>query len=314
MHGRDALGAGFMQLASIPGIVDVTVIRGCDAHEGRTPDLLVEVPHGATTRADLDDHCARLRGPLPSHLHTFFHVNTDEGAWEYGLRTAERVVATLPERAAMVLRCRIPRTLIDTNRIASERGAPSRGGVTPGLQPYIHDPEDQARLRSLHERYLAVCDTAFEAVCSQGGLALFAHTYAPHSIRIGAIGADIAEKLRWAYEPEQLATWDVRPEVDLINRTADGTSHTDPTLEPDVATRLEAAGYAVAEGQTYALHPSTMGYHRAMAWPGQTLGIEVRRDVLCPDWPPFTEAHVDPARVDSVAEPLADALVAWFSR
>jgi hypothetical protein len=50
--------------------------------------VLLEVPHGATRRAELDGLAALLRGQLPRGLDAFFHVNTDEGAPEVALAAA----------------------------------------------------------------------------------------------------------------------------------------------------------------------------------------------------------------------------------
>src|SRR5689334_15142655 len=98
-----------MALASIEGVADVERIDGARAGTGR-PALLVEVPHGADRRAHYDALRARMVGALPDDLHVFFHVNTDVGAWQYGRRVAERVVAARPELSAVVVRCLIPRT------------------------------------------------------------------------------------------------------------------------------------------------------------------------------------------------------------
>src|SRR5215475_10935133 len=105
-----------MPPASIPGILDVTVVRGAHAAPGAAPDLVIEVPHGATATADFTAAAAPLTSPLPDDLVAFFHVNTDAGAPELALATARRLVADQPARSVAVLRCRIPRTFIDCNR------------------------------------------------------------------------------------------------------------------------------------------------------------------------------------------------------
>src|SRR5215471_8661595 len=104
---------------SIPGIVDVVLVRGAQAQPAPldlVPDLVIEVPHGATATADFTALAAQLTSPLPDDLVAFFHVNTDAGAPELALAIAQRFVADEPARTASVLRCRIPRTFIDCNR------------------------------------------------------------------------------------------------------------------------------------------------------------------------------------------------------
>src|SRR6266545_4002525 len=102
-------------IQSIPDVLDATIIkhgaRGSDA-----PDLVIEIPHGATRTEDFARLAARLASPLPRDLVDFFHVNTDAGAPELGLAIAERLVAAEPARTVWLLRCRIPRTFIDCNR------------------------------------------------------------------------------------------------------------------------------------------------------------------------------------------------------
>src|SRR5262245_44400562 len=106
-------------IASLEGVADVERIDGRDADPAATPCLLVEVPHGAETRAEYDALRGRLVGDLPADLHVFYHVNTDVGAYGYGRRAAERVIAAVPSRSALIVRARIPRTFIDVNRIES---------------------------------------------------------------------------------------------------------------------------------------------------------------------------------------------------
>src|SRR5687768_8949782 len=103
-------------LVSIPDIVDVTIARGRAARDDAAPDLVIEIPHGATRTADYTACAAELTSPLPADLVDFFHVNTDAGAPELGRAIAQRVVADEPTRTVVVLRCRIPRTFIDCNR------------------------------------------------------------------------------------------------------------------------------------------------------------------------------------------------------
>ena len=140
---------------SIPGVVDVTVIRGAAADPDGAPALLIEIPHGATRTVDYTALASRLTSPLPDGLVDFFHVNTDIGAPELALAVAERVVAAAPTRAVAVLRCRIPRTLIDCNRrLEAAAGDFKAGKVTPGLMPWITTDHDRHLLRGLYDRYV----------------------------------------------------------------------------------------------------------------------------------------------------------------
>src|SRR5262245_51757336 len=102
-----------MPPASIPGALDVALVRGPHAAPDAPLDLVIEVPHGATATADFTALAAQLTSPLPDDLVAFFHVNTDAGAPELAMAIAERFVADEPARTASVLRCRIPRTFID---------------------------------------------------------------------------------------------------------------------------------------------------------------------------------------------------------
>ena len=47
-----------------------------------------------------------LQGAYDDDLVDFFHVNTDVGAWDYGRRVAERVIAARGDRSALVVRLR----------------------------------------------------------------------------------------------------------------------------------------------------------------------------------------------------------------
>src|SRR5690349_2504624 len=131
-----------MPPASIPGILDVTVVRGAHAPPGAAPDLVIEVPHGATATADFTAAAAPLTSSLPDDLVAFFHVNTDAGAPELALAVAHRIADDEPARTVVVLRCRVPRTFIDCNRrIDAVAGTVAAGRMTPGLMPWITTAE-----------------------------------------------------------------------------------------------------------------------------------------------------------------------------
>jgi hypothetical protein len=269
-----------------------------------TPRLLLEVPHGATARGELDAFLGQLGGPLPERLEDFFHVNTDEGAPELARAVGRRLAAA--GCAVRILRCRIPRTLIDVNRVVAGEVAT---GMTAGLPPYVRSAGDRRTLLELHRRYLDLAGSAYAETCGAGGLAVAVHTYAPRSIEV-EVGADVVAALRRAYRPAVLGGWPLRPPVDLITATADGE-----VLAPrDVAGRLRVAfaplGLEVTENATYRLHSATTGCRHSRAWPGQVLTVEVRRDLLGSPWRPFVESRIGPRKVGRIARPLAAALLA----
>lgn len=69
---------------SIPSVADVSFHWGAQAAPAAVPDLLLEIPHGATKASHFDDLAAELVGPFPADLRSFFFVNTDVGAPEVG--------------------------------------------------------------------------------------------------------------------------------------------------------------------------------------------------------------------------------------
>ncbi|MCA9540794.1 MAG: hypothetical protein KC620_17965 [Myxococcales bacterium] len=295
---------------SIEGVVHVELLRGAKAADA-PPTLLVEVPHGADERAHYDALRTRLVGTLPDDLHVFFHLNTDVGAWAYGRAVAEAVVAAEPTRAALVLRCLIPRTFIDCNRPADFTGDTDldKGGVTAGIPAYVRDPADRALLLDLHRRYVRVVEQAFAAVCGQGGLALLPHTYGPTTLGIARVDEDIVDLLRWAHEPERVDTWPMRAEIDLLTRDAEGKDWSPRGLEALLMQRFRAAGFDPRANDTYNLHPATLGHTWSVRYPKQVLCLEVRRDLLVPKWRPFEPMRADAARVARVVEVLAPALL-----
>lgn len=292
-----------LPLQTIADVAFVERLDGADADPASAPDLLVEVPHGADRRAHYDALRRRLVGELPSDLHAFFHVNTDVGAWQLGRRVAERLLADAPGRSALLIRCLIPRTFIDCNRVID--GDPVEAGLTPGLQPYVRDPADQALLLQLNRDYTDLTRRAYRLVCGAGGVGFSPHTFAPRSVGISSVGDDIVEQLRWAYEPERFAGWTLRPEVDLLTRTPEGEELALPGAADALVARFADIGIEAAICKTYDMHPATRANAFARSWPGRTLCLEVRRDLLMQEWTPFEEMHADPAAVDRFADPIA---------
>ena len=293
--------------SSIAEVVDVVVVRGALARPDAAPDLLVEIPHGATRTADFDAVASRLASPLPAALVDFFHVNTDAGAPELAVAVAERLVALDPARTAVILRCRVPRTFMDCNRRIDASPEDFKAGkVTPGLMPWVTHPDDRALLRGRYDAYLGAVRSAVAATMPAGAM-LMLHTYAPRSVDV-EVDADIVTNLRRAYEPDVEPTWPLRPEVDLIGRALDGASHLPGPVVDALRAGLAAAGVAAADGETYPLHPSTLAWDHATAWPGRTLCMEVRRDLVADPFEPFAQMRIGAEKVARLAAPIADAL------
>ena len=295
--------------ASIPGIVDVTVLRGASAADA--PDLVIEIPHGATETVDFTRMADRLTSPLPEGLVDFFHVNTDAGAPELALATAARLVATDPTRTVTVVRCRVPRTFLDCNRRMDASPADFKAGkVTPGMMPWITTAEDRALLRDAYDRYVAAVDAAVASLRAEGAI-LMLHTYAPRTVDV-QVDADIVKNLRRAYEPEVAGTWPLRPELDVIARTADGVDHAPPSVVGTLRAELAPLALTVADSATYPLHSSTLAYHRVFARPGRALCLEVRRDLLAEPFAPFVQMNIDAGKVARLAAPLATAVARFW--
>jgi hypothetical protein len=297
--------------SSLSGVLDVETLRGTAAPLGAAPDLLVEVPHGATSTADFDRVAARLRSPLPPSLVDFFHVNTDVGAFERGAAAAARCAAAARARSALILRSRIPRTFIDCNRRIDATPAELKAGkVTPGLMPWITDGEDRLMLRASHDAYVGAVRAAVDGL-APGGAMVMLHSYAPREVAV-EVDADIVANLRRAYAPDVEPTWPLRPAVDVIARDPDGKSHAPAAVVAALTEALAPLGIAVADGVSYPLHPSTLAHGNVMRLPGRALCVEVRRDLLADPFDPFVEMRIGEAKVARLAGPFAAAIGRWW--
>ena len=296
-------------IRTIPGVCEVTLT----APRPGAPTLLIELPHGATRTADYEALRSRLAGALPDNLEAFFYVNTDIGTPE----SAAWLVEALAEEGygALVLRCLVPRTFIDCNRVVagSVQGAVI-DGLTPAVAAYIEVAEDRALLEGLHREYCELVDLAYQRICGAGGLALQLHSYAPRSVGIDRIDGGIVAALRRAYEPEVYATWPERPAVDIICAGTDGTMWAAPELVAAVRAAFAAIDVAAEENATYRLHPATMGYQYARAYPGQVLCVELNRGLVADPFVPFGESPIGPAKVERMSRPLASALSGALAR
>jgi hypothetical protein len=300
------------ELGSIEGVAFVERLDGTAADPSLPPTLLVEVPHGADRRAHYDALRARLVGDLPDDLHLFFHANTDMGAFDYGRRVAERLVERAPARSALLVRCLVPRTFIDTNRLAEAEDELGKGGLTAGLAPYVRHPDDRALLLELHRRYVALAERAYALVCGSGGFALSPHTYGPRSMGIAKVDDQIARALRDAYAPGTWESWPLRPEIDILTRDADGAEHAPAGMTDALLARYAEAGFEAKVCATYVLHPSTQGFRFITRHPERVLTLEVRRDLLVDAFDLFAELTPRPDRVDRVAAPLAQVIDDWL--
>lgn len=242
---------------------------------------------------------------LPEDLDAFFHVNTDEGSPELAQRIAELVGSEWrPRRPVLVIRSLLPRTLVDCNRVVDHA---TSGGMTPGIPPYVTTAADQALLRDLHRRYSDLAEAAYAAVCGNGGLAIALHTYSPRSVEVD-VDARVVEALRRAYAPGTYERWPLRPPVDLLTAGSDGVDLAPEGLAEAICAELDAVGIEARRNATYSLHPATQGFRHAARWPGRTLAIEVRRDLLGAPFRPFEESAIGPENVERLAVPLARAL------
>ncbi|MBK9129750.1 MAG: N-formylglutamate amidohydrolase [Phycisphaerales bacterium] len=298
-----------LPLASIPAVCDVVHVRGRDADPEAGPDLLLEVPHGATRAADYDALRAELQGSYPDDLQAFFFVNTDVGAPEVAVAVAHRFVADAPQRSAVIVRCLIPRTFVDCNRVIEPDAKPqasAAGEVTPGLHAYVQDAHDRRLLLGRYAAYRQAVTAAYDRICGNGGLGLMVHSYAPRSIDV-PVDADIVARLRREYEPDRIVGWPLRAEVDFIVRDEAGQLLVREDLLAAMQTSCTQAGYQVAVASTYTLHPATLAHAFAVRHPGSTLCLELRRDLLVRAFTPFAEMVADPEKVDRVAGALAAA-------
>lgn len=296
---------------SIPFVVDASVVAGATNRPESAPDLLIEIPHGATRTEDFVAVEQALSSPLPSGLVDFFHVNTDAGAPELAEAAARAFVAEEPEKKVLILRCRIPRTFIDCNRRMD--ASPSdftAGKVTPGLMPWVTTSADRALLRERYDAYVAAVSRATEVVMPQGAMLLL-HTYAPRSVGVD-VDLQIVESLHAAYAPAMESTWPLRPAIDVIGKSADGRDCAPASVFAALKSAFAKLDVDVAAGETYPLHHSTLAHGHVMRFPGRVLCLEVRRDLVADPFEPFVQMRISPQKVAKVAQPLARSLRAWW--
>lgn len=296
---------------SVPQIADVRVVSGSSAAADGSVDLLIEIPHGATRGADFQAWAARMRSPLPEGLIDFFFVNTDVGAPEVAEALAERLTERLQHLRVVIVRSRIPRTLIDCNRrIDLDATAFKQGGVTPGLMPWITDPHDDALLRDAHRQYVSVVSQVSAALAHNGAVLLL-HTYAPRTVDV-QVDLDVVPNIRAAWLPERVETWPLRPELDVIARTVEGTDLGPGPVVEALRAVASAQGWALGDSACYPLHPSSLAWDHVVAHPGRALCLEIRRDLLAEPYTPFAEMTIPAARAHAMASALVWPLCVWW--
>lgn len=299
-------------LESVPDVCEVFCLAADGALPDAVPDLLIELPHGATRTADFDLVRRLLISEFPDQLSAYFYVNTDVGSYECAREIARSLVS--PEAGGralgkvLILRSLIPRTFVDCNRIVAP-AAEGRTKMTPALPEYISAPEDREVLQRLHASYQDVAQRAYDRICGDGGMGLQVHTYAPRSVGIDRIDSNIVDALREAYEPAVYETWERRPDVDIISEAGDGTLLAPRELVAAVKRAFAGIGIEVGENATYRLHAETMGHHYSARYAGRVLCIEISRAMLAAPFSPFEEMRISPQKVERMSAPIVRALL-----
>ena len=315
-------------LESLADVCEVEVVAARGVRRDTPPDLLIEVPHGATRRRHFAATRQRLTGRFPDDLEQFFYVNTDVGSIECARWVARMVTnpagySELAEllrepdvgdrrsiASVLILRGLVARTFIDCNRVIAGGPASSlQEGLTPGLPAYVCRAEDVRTLKRMHGDYQAAAAEAYETVCGAGGAALILHTYAPRSIRIDGVDEGIVAALRRAYEPTTYERWDRRPDVDLISEDQAAERLAPEALVRALREQYARIGVEVAENHTYRLQKATMGYLHSARYPGRVLCMEISRALLADPFQPFVEMSISERKARRMAAPIAAALV-----
>jgi hypothetical protein len=298
------------QPTSVAGVCNTGVVSGAKADPQAAPDLLIEVPHGATRLLHYESLRGLLKGHYPDDLIKFFYVNTDVGAPETAVVVARGLLARQPELKIRILRGLVPRTFVDCNRIPADANGESK--VTPRVPPYVTNPVDVEMVTAYHQSYVAQAELAYAEVCGSGGQALILHTYAPRSVDVGKVDGNIVEQLAEAWLPKNRRKWSKRPDVDLITTTSDGESLASRDLVEEVRRCYKSIKIDVAENDTYHLHPETLGLRWSRQYPGRVLCVELNRQRLVRKWTPLEPLEVMPKRVEKMAQPLIAAVAESF--
>ncbi|MDJ0838408.1 MAG: hypothetical protein QNK37_17960 [Acidobacteriota bacterium] len=297
-------------LQSIDHVCEVSLISGCNAPAATPPDVFIELPHGATEMHHLQA-AKRLTRQYPGDRHDlFFTANTDQGSPEYALRLAEMLTETDPSMKVLILRCLLPRTIVDVNRIWAKDEEAGAAGLTRGVPDYITHPDDLAKIIAIYERYQDQARKGYDVVCGNGGFAFNLHTYAPISVKPNP-DEYIVDTLIKAYQPDMVDTWPKRPVVELITAPPGGASLTDDALCAGIVEAYAAIGIEALENDPFPLHPATMAYEHAVRYPGQTLTLELSRASLAEVFDPFIIMTICPEKVETMTRPPAAAFQAY---
>ena len=294
------------QPTSVAGVCNTGVVSGAQADPQAAPDLLIEVPHGATRLLHYESLRGLLQGDYPDDLIKFFYVNTDVGAPETAVVVARGLLARQPELKIRILRGLVPRTFVDCNRMPGDGNGQAQ--VTPRVPPYVTNPVDVEMVTAYHQSYVAQAERAYAEVCGNGGQALILHTYAPRSVDVGEVEGNIVEQLTEAWLPKNRRKWPKRPDVDLITTTPGGESLASPGLVEEVRRCYKSIKIDVAENDTYHLHPDTLGLRWSQEYPHRVLCVELNRQRLVRKWTPLEPLEVVPRRVEKMAKPLIAAV------
>ena len=299
------------QPTSVTGVCNTGVVSGAKADPQAAPDLLIEVPHGATRLLHYESLRGLLKGNYSDDLIKFFYVNTDVGAPETAVAVARGLLARQPELKIRILRGLVPRTFVDCNRMPQASGD-GQEKVTPRVPHYVTNPADIDMVTAYHLSYIAQAERAYAEVCGNGGQALILHTYAPRSVDVGSIEGNFVEQLTEAWLPKNRRKWPKRPDVDLITTTPDGESLASPDLVKEVRRRYQSVKIGVAENDTYHLHTDTLGLRWSQEYPQRVLCVELNRQRLVRKWTPLEPLEVMPRRVEKMAKPLIAAVAELF--
>jgi hypothetical protein len=297
-------------IESIPELCEVEWVSRAAHDPPGARRLLIELPHGATRRRHFDRLRGRLDSALPDQLCEFFFVNTDVGCYETAQRVARRVAERYsrdPGCDVVIVRCLLPRTFVDCNRLLASTTGPHTAQMTAAIPEYVDNRNDRLLLERLHDEYQRLVKRAYETVCGGGGLALQLHTYAPRSIRIDLIDGSIVDTLRRAYASENYGKWEPRPEVEIISQDLEGRMLAPERLVAAVKRHFRKIGVDVAENATYRLHSDTTGYLHAAQYPGRVCCVELNREALADPFSPFEEMRIGADNAERMAAPLGAA-------
>lgn len=309
---------------SIPQVCEVWTVSGPEAEEDAIADVFCDLPHGATRLEHLA-HAKTLTAVYPDDRYDkLFLANTDQGAPEYALcfarmicdpdglealpglsaRAREQVRARVAAMKVVLIRCLIPRTIADVNRVWDPDLDFQRDNLTGVLAPFVTDPVEVAVLLERYDAYQAVTGAAYAQVCGAGGHAFNLHTYAPITVSI-IKGEPILDTLERAYQPTNYASYPRRPEVELITATPEGEYLANPALAAAITAQYRRIGVDVHENEPFNLHPATTGTAHCRTYPGQVLVLELSRARLATRFDPFIEMDISPDKTREMSAPLA---------